>query len=48
MGSAKGLELVRNTDNIECIIVLNDNKILLSDGMENFILTSKDYILAEE
>jgi len=48
MGSQKGLELVNSTENMECIIIRNDNKVILSKGVNNFVLTSNDYELMEE
>ena len=48
MGSEKGLKLVNDTENMECIIVKKDNTILVSEGAENFMLTSHDYEMAEE
>jgi thiamine biosynthesis lipoprotein len=47
MGKDKGLSLVNATDGMECIIVTKDNKIYLSDGMEDsFVLTSENYEIA--
>lgn len=48
MGSQKGVELINSIENMECIIIRNDNKIVLSDGMDNFVLTCEDYTLMEE
>ncbi len=48
MGKDRGLSLVNNTDGMECIIVTKDNKIHLSDGMDNFVLTSDKYEIVEE
>ena len=47
MGKDKGLSLVNATDGMECIIVTKDNKIYLSDGMDDdFVLTSENYEIA--
>lgn len=34
LGETKGLELINNLKNIECLIVTNDNRIITSDGLK--------------
>lgn len=43
MGTDKGLKLIEENKDLECIIVKKDNTIILSSGIENFKLTNDNY-----
>ncbi len=43
MGQEKGLKLIEENKDLECIIVKKDNTIILSSGIEDFTLTNDDY-----
>ena len=43
MGADKGLKLIEENKDLECIIVKKDNTIIVSSGIKNFKLTNDDY-----
>lgn len=43
MGADKGLKLIQENKDLECIIVKKDNTVLISDGIKDFRLTRDSY-----